>query len=177
MNLECNYAPVSDTMTDLSLCEIINGLSSLQNDRTFYHCGQTKFHAMSTHPSQHVHHVCVSVSCSTTTTNTAGEKVTLIKMHPVVYNEKDSVYYNWALFHWTLALACMFMQNVLTNWAALRASDGGAVPPLIDVGETSSPIWVCQHFPQCSLVPGCCMCYLSDGLCSRYIWHNEKQSA
>eukprot|EP00041_Stephanoeca_diplocostata_P009598 m.149232 g.149232 ORF g.149232 m.149232 type:complete len:450 (+) comp17808_c0_seq1:328-1677(+) len=78
----------------------------------------------------------------TSTTNDAGEKVTLIRMHPVVYNEKNGLYYNWAMFHWTLSLACMFMQNVLTNWAALRTRDGGAAPPLIDVGDTAGPIWV-----------------------------------
>lgn len=78
----------------------------------------------------------------TKTTNEDGEKVTLIKMYPVLDNEEDAVYYNWALFHWTLAFACFFMQNVLTNWATLRTASGQATSSEIDVGESTAPIWV-----------------------------------
>lgn len=71
-------------------------------------------------------------------TTDAGEKVLLIRVYPVTDNEQDAVYYNWSLFHLTLTLACLYLMNVLTDWAAIN--DGGGAQ--IAIGKSDAPMWV-----------------------------------
>eukprot|EP00035_Acanthoeca_spectabilis_P036767 m.41604 g.41604 ORF g.41604 m.41604 type:complete len:447 (-) comp8227_c0_seq1:136-1476(-) len=79
---------------------------------------------------------------SSTTTDDNGDKVTVIKMYTPRDNEVAMVQYVWWAFHWQIALACCFMQNVLTNWATIRTSDGGTASAEVDSGDSTAPIWI-----------------------------------
>lgn len=72
------------------------------------------------------------------TTADGGEKVLLIKVYPVTDNEQDAVYYNWSLFHLTLTLACLYLMNVLTDWAAINEGGGAQIA----IGKSDAPLWV-----------------------------------
>eukprot|EP00038_Savillea_parva_P002532 m.115203 g.115203 ORF g.115203 m.115203 type:complete len:445 (+) comp10870_c0_seq5:321-1655(+) len=64
------------------------------------------------------------------------------RLHPTIDNEYAMIQYIWWQFHWLIALACCFMQNVLTNWATIRTSDGGTTGAEVDAGDSVAPIWV-----------------------------------
>lgn len=77
----------------------------------------------------------------TETTDVEGRKILLVHVYNAVDNEKESVYYNWSVFHATLALGCMYMMNVLSHWATIHGSIQ-ANPSEVDVANSEAPVWV-----------------------------------
>eukprot|EP00037_Helgoeca_nana_P037549 m.16515 g.16515 ORF g.16515 m.16515 type:complete len:445 (+) comp9035_c0_seq1:52-1386(+) len=83
-----------------------------------------------------------AASSKTTTTDENGDKVTVIQMYTPRDNEVNMVQYVWWAFHVQIALACCFMQNVLTNWSSIRTSGGGPSSAETSVGDSIAPIWI-----------------------------------
>lgn len=56
----------------------------------------------------------------------------------VVDNEQDGCLYNWSIFHFTFALASLYMMMILTDWAVIK--DGNQAT--VHVGRGNSSVWI-----------------------------------
>jgi len=66
-------------------------------------------------------------------------KTVKIKMYTAQDNEENTVYYHWSLFHLSIAMACLYTMNVLTNWATIRDRVSSSE---IEIGNSDAPVWV-----------------------------------